>query len=85
MRPVHLFLDHNYTSIKLAHLETMPKDLSKLDLVELQDLRYLSPEQVLTTKEIDERSLVFNAGLIICDLILGKSLITANTKMNYMY
>ena len=50
IRPVHLFLDNNFNSIRMAHLETQPKDLSKLDLVELQDLRYLSPEQVLTTK-----------------------------------
>ena len=45
----------------------------------------MSPEQILTSKEIDERSLIFNTGLIICDLILGKSLITANTKMHYIY
>lgn len=85
IRPVHLFTDSGYNTLKLAHLETIPKDLSKLDLVELQDLRYMSPEQVLTTREIDERSLVFSAGLLICDLVLGKSLINAKTKMNYMY
>lgn len=38
------------TILKLGHLETNVKDISRLDLVELQDLRYLSPEQVLTSK-----------------------------------
>ena len=28
---------------------------------------------------------MFNIGLIICDLIQGKSLITANTKMQYIF
>ena len=61
------------------------RDLTKLDLVELQDLRYSSPESVLTSKDIDERSLVFAAGLLISELILGRPLLTANTKMNYIY
>lgn len=50
IRPVHLFVDENFNTIKLAHLEVVNKDITKLDLVELQDLRYLSPEQVLTSK-----------------------------------
>ena len=49
-KPVHLFVDENFNTIKLAHLEVVNKDITKLDLVELQDLRYLSPEQVLTSK-----------------------------------
>jgi hypothetical protein len=53
--------------------------------VELQDLRYSSPEVVLTSKEPDERSTIFGVGLLITELILGRPLLTANTKMNYMY
>ena len=70
----------------MAHLEAFAhRDLSKLDLVELQDLRYSSPESVLTSKDIDERSMIFAAGLIISELILGKPLLTANTKINYIF
>lgn len=39
-----MFIDKTFEKLKLTHVETMPKDISKLDLVELQDLRYLSPE-----------------------------------------
>lgn len=70
----------------MAHIEAFAnRDLSKLDLVELQDLRYSSPESVLTSKDIDERSMVFATGLIIAELILGKPLLTSNTKINYIF
>jgi hypothetical protein len=79
-------LNNNCSSPKLIHLDiSTQKDLSKLDLIELQDMKYLSPESILTSNPIDERSMIFCIGLIICELIMGKSLITANTKMNYMY
>jgi hypothetical protein len=40
--------------MKIAHLDAFNhKDLTKLDLVELQDLRYSVPEVVLTSKDID--------------------------------
>jgi hypothetical protein len=48
-------------------------------------MRYSSPESVLTSKDIDERSMIFAVGLIISELILGKPLLTSNTKMNYIY
>lgn len=86
LRPSSLFVSSNFLTVKIAHLEAFAsRDLTKLDLVELQDLRYSSPETVLTSKDIDERSLVFAAGLLISELILGKPLLTANTKMNYIY
>ena len=54
IRPSSLFVSSNFLTIKMAHLEAFaPRDLSKLDLVELQDLRYSSPESVLTSKDID--------------------------------
>jgi hypothetical protein len=40
---------------------------------------------VLTSKGIDERSMIFAVGLMISELILGKPLLTANTKINYIY
>lgn len=53
--------------MKVAHIEAFAvRDLSKLDLAELQDLRYTSPEVVLTSKEPDERSTIFGAALLIC-------------------
>jgi hypothetical protein len=86
LRPTSLFVTSNFLTVKIAHLEAFAnRDLTKLDLVELQDLRYSSPETVLTSKDIDERSLVFAAGLLISELILGRPLLTANTKMNYIY
>lgn len=86
IRPSALFISNNFLTIKMAHIEAYAnRDLSKLDLVELQDLRYSSPESVLTSKEIDERSMVFAAGLIIAELILGKPLLSSNTKMNYIF
>lgn len=33
VRPSHLFVDDTYTIIKLGHLETNAKDITKLDLV----------------------------------------------------
>ena len=72
--------------MKIAHLDAYNgRDLTKLDLVELQDLRYSVPEVVLTSKDIDERSMVFAIGLIISELILGKPLLNGNTKINYIY
>lgn len=72
--------------MKIAHLDVYNnRDLTKLDLVELQDLRYSVPEVVLTSKDIDERSMVFAIGLIISELILGKPLLNGNTKINYIY
>ena len=66
IRPSALFISSNYHSIRMAHIEAFAnRDLSKLDLVELQDLRYSVPESVLTSKDIDERSLVFEAGLLL--------------------
>ena len=86
LRPTSLFVSSNFLTVKVAHLEAFAsRDLTKLDLVELQDLRYSSPETVLTSKDIDERSLVFAAGLMISELILGRPLLTANTKINYIY
>ena len=86
LRPSSLFVTSNFLTVKVAHLEAFAsRDLTKLDLVELQDLRYSSPESVLTSKDIDERSLMFAAGLLISELILGRPLLTANTKMNYIY
>jgi len=72
--------------MKIAHLDAYNnRDLTKLDLIELQDLRYSVPEVVLTSKDIDERSMVFAIGLIISELILGKPLLSSNTKINYIY
>ena len=54
LRPLALFTPHNYLTLKLAHLELYPaNDLTKLDLTELQDLRYSPPEVVLTSCEPD--------------------------------
>lgn len=54
IRPSALFVNSNYLTLKIAHIEAFAnRDLSKLDLVELQDLRYSSPESVLTSKGID--------------------------------
>lgn len=66
IRPSALFVNENYHLIKIAHLDAYnQRDLAKLDLVELQDLRYSVPEVVLTSRDIDERSMVFGVGLII--------------------
>jgi ferredoxin-fold anticodon binding domain-containing protein len=66
VRPSSLFISSNLLTLKIAHIEAFANsDLSKLDLVELQDLRYSCPESVLTSKGVDERSLIFAVGLII--------------------
>lgn len=67
IRPSHLFLTNNKNSLKLYHFETLSeKDLTELDLTELQDLRYVAPEEVLSKKACREKSLVFAVALIIC-------------------
>ena len=86
IRPSHLFLAANKNNLKLYHFETFSeKDLTELDLTELQDMRYLAPEEVLTKKAYDERSLIFSVGLIISELILGQPLLTAKNKLEYIY
>jgi hypothetical protein len=86
VRPSSLFISSNFLTLKIAHIEAFANcDLARLDLVELQDLRYSCPESVLTSKAVDERSLIFAVGLIVTELILGKPLLTANTKINYIY
>lgn len=59
--------------------------MTQLDLAELQDLKYMSPEQVFTSRPIDERSTIFCVGLLIAELFIGQPLLRANTKINYMY
>jgi hypothetical protein len=54
-------------------------------MTELQDMRYIAPEEVLTKKGCNEKSLIFSIGLIICEVILGEPLINAKNKLEYIY
>jgi len=54
IRPSSLFISDNLLALKIAHIEAFAsRDLTKLELVELQDLRYSCPEAVMTSKDPD--------------------------------
>jgi serine/threonine protein kinase len=55
--------------------------------VEPPDYKYFAPEMTLNSKveEVPEEASVFALGCIICELLLGKPLISAKNKLDYMY
>lgn len=83
LRPDFFFV--NKKRVKLVHILSLgDQDTNGLDLQ--QDYKYFAPEVNLSNKiENPEISIVFTLGCIICELLIGKPLIPAKSKIDYMY
>jgi len=81
LRPEFFFV--NKKRVKLAYIISHDENSSEVDP---PDYRYFAPETTLNgSGEVAEVSSVFSLGCIICELLLGKPLIPAKNKLDYMY
>lgn len=82
LRPEFFFV--NKKRVKLAYVISHDETSSE---VEPPDYKYFAPEMTLNSnaEEVLEESSVFALGCIICELLLGKPLIQAKNKLDYMY
>ena len=63
LRPENIFYEQG--KVIVANLGSGQRDVTKFDLVESHDMRYVAPENILTSKAVDERSNVFTVGCIL--------------------